>query len=880
MKTVSFNVDQQAWLSQLDQKVLSSWVSSKSKPNELPKHYLSRPKLLKKITKGKPITWLVAPAGYGKSVLISEWFIHTVTNNKAIGIWMALDEKDNNAAFILRHLLEAINQVIPGIATDALGHCLSMIEQDDLPSEDVLILLLEELKDINNPVVLVLDNAHCIKDAAAWQVIHYLMTHLTENLRLIIASRYIPLSLGRLRLDANLEFLKQKELLFSAQDINQLFKKSIINNPQQALQLMQRMQGWPAGIGLSIAVAASSNNRHEILQQEREQITDYLMGEVLNELEPKLKTFLINIAPLNNFNENLCNQILNVTDSHENIQQLVQQNIFIENLENRPGWFSLHPMLVELLSHYHNEKDVLNIHQNAFHYLKQQGLRIEALQHARLGKLTNEAVEWIESEIDQIIADLNFAALLEWCDFAGPDLIARSARLQLVNIWSLLLTHQYSKAVDVFHTIDVSLIELNYPGQLIAIKGYMAHRKGDNEQARSLCELALRELPKDRFPIRFLMCSTLANIELSSKNPEAARAWNRLEIDIARHHKAVGLEVLALFDYARVELYRGHFARSGEVVKEGLILAQDLDIHQHLFPRARLTLYRAFIGWLQGDTEAAKLDAYAGINEATHCRDVMVLYGYSLLALMYIAEQDSEAGLNALAQAERLMQRWQVEPEVYQSWLTLVKSNVWMVFDKWDRASECLDAIVEAKTNSELFPIQSDLLRLSRARLLYQKQEYKQAQSLLKPVGSHGQPSILQLAAIQLNAAIFYALNDPKQAEQYWRQGQEFAQKENLKLDLRMFMRGALPVEAAGMHFGAVGTEKLAAVAIPETSGLSLREREVLMQIAEGFSNQEIADQLFISLHTVKTHARKINAKLGVKSRTQAIVKAREMDII
>lgn len=880
MKTASFNVDQQAWLSQLDQKVLSSWVSSKSKPTDLPEHYLSRPKLLKKITKGKPITWLMAPAGYGKSVLISEWFTHTVTSNQAIGVWVTLDDKDNHVAFILRHLLEAINQIIPGIATDALAHWFSMVEQGNVLNEDVLILLFDELKDINSPVVLVLDNAHRIEDLAAWQVVRYLMTHLSDNLRLVIASRFIPVSLGRLRLDAQLEFIKQKDLLFSAQDINQLLKKSGINNPQQALQLMQRMQGWPAGIGLWIAVAKDNNNIHEIQQHEREQITDYLMGEVLNELAPELKTFFINIAPLKNFNENLCNQILNVTDSHANIQKLIHHNVFIESLEKRSGWFCLHPLLVELLSHYHNENDILNIHLNAFHYLKQQGFRVEALQHARLGKLTDEAVEWIESEIDQIIADLDFAALLEWCDFAGPDLIARSSRLQLVHIWSLLLTYQYTKAVDIFHSIDVSVIELNYPGQLIAIKGYMARVKGDNEQARSLCELALRELPKDRFPIRVLMCSTLANIKLSSNNPEAARVWNRLEIDIARHYKALGLEILALFDYARVELYRGHFARSGEVVEEGLVLAQELASQQHLFPRARLTLYRAFIRWLKGDSEGAKQDAYAGIDEATRCRDVMVLYGYSLLALIHIAEQDSEAGLKALALAERLMQRWQVEPEVYQSWLTLVKSNVWMVFDKWDRAAECLEALGESATSPELFPIQSGLLRLSRARLLYQKQEYKQAQSLLKPVTSHGQPGILQLAAIQLNAAIYYAMNDPKQAELYWRQGQEFAHKENLKLDLRMFMRGALPVEAAGMHFGAVGGEKVSAPSLPEVSGLSLREREVLVQIAEGFSNQEIADQLFISLHTVKTHARKINAKLGAKSRTQAIVKAREMDII
>ena len=90
-------------------------------------------------------------------------------------------------------------------------------------------------------------------------------------------------------------------------------------------------------------------------------------------LNKELKEFLINIAPLKNFNENLCNQMLKIDDSRIWIQQLIQQNVFIEPLEDRSGWFCLHPVMVELLSRFHNEKDILEIHFNAFHYLKEQG---------------------------------------------------------------------------------------------------------------------------------------------------------------------------------------------------------------------------------------------------------------------------------------------------------------------------------------------------------------------------------------------------------------------------------------------------------------------------------------------------------------------------
>jgi ATP/maltotriose-dependent transcriptional regulator MalT len=66
----------------------------------------------------------------------------------------------------------------------------------------------------------------------------------------------------------------------------------------------------------------------------------------------------------------------------------------------------------------------------------------------------------------------------------------------------------------------------------------------------------------------------------------------------------------------------------------------------------------------------------------------------------------------------------------------------------------------------------------------------------------------------------------------------------------------------------------------PETSGLSKRECQILELMAEGMSNREISEKLFVSVHTVKSHASNIFDKLEVKSRTQAIVKAKSIKII
>jgi LuxR family maltose regulon positive regulatory protein len=896
MKTASFNLDQQAWLSKLDQKVLSSWVTLKSKPVELPEHFLARSELTHKLTQGKPITWLLAPAGYGKSVLLSDWYGQQISRTDTLGLWLTLDRKDNHAAFLLRHLLEAANKVVAGVATDALAHWLATMNQGTVDCDEVLLLFLDELKDLNCALVLVLDNVHEIEDVAAWQVIRSLITQLPGNMRLLMASRYIPVALGRLRLDPNLEFIKQQDLGFNFQQVTRWLQQAGIDDQQLALNLMQRMQGWPAGLGLWLA-CRENNSWPEDLGNEREQLADYLMGEVLSELEPELKQFLIRIAPLTSFNETLCNEVLSIGDSRQWIQQLVHHNIFIDSIDQRSGWFSLHPLLAELLTQYSSEQERQQTHLAAFHSLKQQGFRIEALQHARLGQLTQEAAQWIEGEVDRIIADLDFAAVLAWCDFVGSDIIASSPRLQLMQIWSLLLTYQYSAVGLLINQLDTRQIEAEYPGQLLALRGYIARGEGEFSQARSLCELALRELPEDRFPIRTLMCSTLCNIELVSQNTESARIWNRLALDIARQHQAIGLEVLALFDYARVEQYRGHIRRSAEVVDQGLELTLRLPQQARLFPRARLIIYRAFMRWLQGDIEGARQDAYIGISEANRCRDVIVLYGYSLLALVHILEHQGNAALEVLAEAERLMQRWQVSEQVYKGWLAIAKANIWMALSKWNRAQDCLDSVDKDGSNSEthcaeLFPMQSGLYRLSRARLLLQQKKYVNAHQILETIIVQGQAGIIQLSGTLFKAAAYALQNDRVKAKQVWRQGMKFADLEKIQLDLSQFVSAIITDTNSEITSSLVTRDQDLVAdtlesplpgfsqAFTAASSLSAREQEVLNLIAEGCSNQDIADQLFISLHTVKTHARKINAKLGAKSRTQAIVKARELMII
>ena len=150
-------------------------------------------------------------------------------------------------------------------------------------------------------------------------------------------------------------------------------------------------------------------------------------------------------------------------------------------------------------------------------------------------------------------------------------------------------------------------------------------------------------------------------------------------------------------------------------------------------------------------------DIYSGIDEANQCRDVTVLLGYSLLALINLFDKKTDEALDVLAQAERLMQCWRVSEVVYQPWLEIVKANVWMSLEKWSRAEKSLkfvsQILIDCESNtdelsgSELFPMQADFYRLSNARLMVQKQQYQQAQRAIEPIIEDAQGGVMRLSA-------------------------------------------------------------------------------------------------------------------------------------
>lgn len=849
-------------------------LQAKAQRPEAPHAGLDRAELIGQALQQARCLWLNAPAGYGKSVLMAD-YARQQEQAGSIVLWLNLDSRDQSDALLMRHLLELAERHQPGLAGPALAHWHDTASRGQVDTEQVLLLWLEHLQHTPGPLLFCLDNVHELRDGSSLPLLVRLLELLPAQTRVLLASRAQPAALGRLRLLPGLRWLGLTDLRFSDDDTQRLLQQHGVSDAAVRVpQLSQYLQGWPAGLAIWLACYRAAGQPAEAGPElALTELSDYLSGEVLQQLAPGLADFLCLVAVLGSFSEPLLQHVYTDDGYHALFLQARQQNLFISPIAGQDGWFQMHPVMAGLLSQQLPAQRRNTLHRLAFAWLSAQPrLPVAALRHALAAGMGEEVQNWVADESEHILANLDIAGLLEWFDLLGDEVLSQSPRLMAIACWAFLLTLQRDRAARILPRLLTRHSLQTFEAD--ALQGYLARLDGQLRRSADLCQRALSSAPPERFTLRMLMTSTLAHLRLAEQDTDGARNWNRQAQDLARQYQAPAMEALCLFDYARIELNRGHIDHCGTIIERGLALLQGHLADDQRLPRGRLLLYRAVLLWLTGGDDRLLHDTLQqGIRAGTELRDVSVCYGYAVQAMRLAAQGDCAAALDELDKAERLMQRWQAEVQSYR-WLVLVRANVWLTQGKLQRAQQVLDDLLQGQSAAqlprpELFPLQPGLAQMTQARLLLLAGRYDDCLTLTAKAMRHRGSALTQMLLGLLRAAALRALNQPE--------GQQI-----LALALRTLQREGVAESLLDWFPGLRGP-------VPEpgereevvlNASLSERELDVLRKIAQGLSNQEIADQLFISLHTVKTHARKINVKLGAKSRTQALHRAQELKLI
>ncbi|PYB85671.1 helix-turn-helix transcriptional regulator [Pseudomonas koreensis] len=884
----------------------------------LPDGYVLRPRLCQRLQAGLGGRLLLvsAPAGFGKSSLAVEFCQSLPAHWQSL--WLGLSPRDSDPGRFLERLLEGLQDYFPALGAGALGLLKMRQRHQPFAFEEWLDGLLDELAlhlDPAAPLLLVLDDYHLAQGPVLDRCLQFFLNHLPDGLLVMVTSRQRPdWHLARLRLSRQLLELHEQDLRLTHDEALTLLDRHSSSLRGEALEsLIQRSEGWVAGLRfwlLAVAEAGNDAALPQALNGGEGLIRDYLLEEVIDCLPAEVQSFLYETAPQERFCSELCDAVREAHDSAEILRFLLAHQVFLVPLDEHGHWYRYHHLFSDLLRSRPIAQAMVpnaTLHLRACRWFNAQGLLDEAVEQAlRAGHLDVAANLVQNLSEEQLLAEQNVGMLLRWKMDLPDSLLISTPRLIVLYSWALGLACQLDAAEELashlsrFLPAPSATAQKSMLAQWLALSGIIARGRGHRELTLRYCSEALESLPAKRYGQRLMCLSTLSNLAIADGDLWRARGLNRESLELAQRVGNPLFEALAHYDRARVLQSRGEILRALDEVHQGLERLRGLSPQRLYAVRARLTLYEGFLLAMRLQPQAARVRLLAGIGEARACRDISVLIGHCVIARLDGASGEFAKAFAELAEAERLMHIWDVPPIYYLAMITLVKCELWLAQGRIDLAEAWLARLGQTYTGEnaaappEFHPQLPLHVELQQALLDVIQGQPMLAEGRLNVLHENGQRTgrqLLSVMALTQKVALLLSSGREPDARKTLNLALEaaaggvFQPFDALLKNQTDWMRGQLQTLTCNAVSQQLLTHFPTAAPRPSvenstTEQLSSRELAVLRLIAQGCSNQEISEQLFISLHTVKTHASHINSKLGVERRTQAVARAKALGLL
>jgi LuxR family transcriptional regulator, maltose regulon positive regulatory protein len=357
----------------------------RASPPAVPAGFVRRPRLEDRLTDGvaHPVTLVSAGPGYGKTLTLASWARLGVTPGAVA--WLTIDETDNDLQAFWSDVLAAL------AIGDALppGSALREVVPAAGFGAGEAQLIRAGLAELPTRVTLVLDCFHQIHDRRVLESFGQLLEHQPPHLRLVLASRADPaLRLHRLRVNGHVTDIRATDLAFTATETAELFDRNDIHLPGRPLgMLLDRTEGWAAGLRLAIMCLDPEDVAAGISRFTGSDrlVGEYLVEEVTDRLPEVDRQFLLTTSVADRLSAGLANELTGRGDAQLTLERLVAQNALVVGLPGRNDWFSVHPLLRELLRHrltLEHPGVVGDLHLRASRWFAAQGEPIPAIQHA------------------------------------------------------------------------------------------------------------------------------------------------------------------------------------------------------------------------------------------------------------------------------------------------------------------------------------------------------------------------------------------------------------------------------------------------------------------------------------------------------------------
>jgi len=863
-----------------------------------------RPRLIEQLNDGleRRIILISAPPGFGKTTQVSEW----IAGCGRPAAWLSLDGEDNDPARFLAYLIAALQTIAPHLGEGLLG----VLSSPQPPStESTLTLLINEITNsLPDPFLLVLDDYHLIDAARIDQAIIFLLEHLPPQMHLVIVTRQDPqLPLARLRARGQLTELRAADLRFSDREAADFLNRvmSLSLNKDDISSLENRTEGWIAGLQLAAISIKGQKDRAGFIESftgSHHFVMDYLVEEVLKQQPEKIQTFLLRTSILNRMCASLCEAILDdsAISGQETLEYLERANLFIVPLDNDRRWYRYHHLFAELLRQRLLEGfgsptvnpgvPINNLHIRASQWYEDTGLGVEAFQHAAAANDLDRVERLIQGTGIPLHMRGAVTSILDWLGSlpkavldSRPSLWWRYASLLLVTGQTNGVEEKLDSAETALQDIQPDDRTRDLIGRIATARSVLALTRYQMETVLVQSRRALEYLDPGNLSTRASASWARGEAFFLSGDRAAARQVLTESLSTSQACGDIFTTLLATGSLGNVQEAENQLGLAVEAYQRVLELSGDQPLS--IAYDSYLGLARIFYEW--NDLVAAEQHGRQGLQLAQQYDKLIdrFIVCEIFLARLKLAQGDAEEAMAILAQADR---------SAHQNNFVFRLPEI--------AAAQALTLLYQGNTASAEHLSQSFNLPIIQARVLLAQGNASAALAVLEPLYEQAEEKGWEderLKILVVKATAYQIQGEKDKAIETISTALSLAEPGGfirLFLDEGMPMAQLLSDAAAGGIMPDTIKKLLAAFESEkkkenssgsslstypsELAPLSQRELDVLRLIAQGLSNREISQKLFLALDTVKGHNRAIFEKLQVQNRTEAVARARQLGIL
>jgi LuxR family maltose regulon positive regulatory protein len=853
------------------------------------------------------LTLLSAPTGYGKTSLVSAW----IQDRKLPTAWVSLEEQDNDPTRFTGYLLAALERADPKFK--ALEIPPGLHTSGDLEAL-ILIPLLNQMGSSDRTTLIVLDDYHSIENNAVHQIVAYLLENLPIQAHLVILTRADPpLPISLLRGRGQLNELRMEELRFQEEETRVFLRwfKDIHLSPEEIHTLTQRTEGWIAGLQMAAVSLRSHVDQHGVVQSysgDHHYIMDFLLDEVLRQQPDHIQTFLLNTSILPRLCGPLCDAVMEgstgeIHASREILRQLEHANLFIIPLDEQREWYRYHRLFSDLLQArlQSQRSDHFQIlHRRASRWFEAHNQIEDAIEHALECQDTCLAAELLERTSQELLMRSETTTFLRLLQRLPREEIAHRPRLGAYQAWSLL-----------FQGAPLSVVEAQLPeqgdtgdppGAADLLNAFVVLSQGKVSQGLELAERAYNLLPEEEIYLRDFAALCVAGARIDTG--DTARGMQLLEetTQSAERSGNPSSAVIFLTELAEVRIKELQLDEAQELYQRALNAA--IDRNGNRLPIAgRALTGLGNLALERYDLDEAESLLVEGIQLTKHWSLISTIEAHLFLATVHLARGAIQQITESFKLLRNLAHRFDAS-EIDDRLVEMVEADfkgrlgdlksvrAWIIKRGLDEAPQKLPkSYDEDHLTSRLYKYELPIL----IRLFIAESRFDDAQEAINELTLRSEQAnrpLLVLEAEILQTLLLHAKGETEASlislnralergrhsgvmRPFLTQGETLIQllKQGKKTwespELLEFVNDLL--RKSDPHF-ATGDRGL------ET--LSPRELEVLQYLPRDMTIDVLADELYISANTLRSHIKNIYAKLDVHSRHQAVDKARNLNLL